>query len=89
MTVERILIYKHITEERCYMFDKKNKKVIEMFYYYRLDNADEISEMRKDKSMLATMFIFNLEVIMDHPGVTFKDQKFIMWYSKQILDDKF
>lgn len=90
LTIVRTLEYKSVKEERRYYYDKKRKEITEMFDYYDLDSGNFImQEVPKVKSMPAKRFIQNLDVLECHPCKTWEDSKFIVWYAKQILKDKF
>lgn len=89
LTIERLLKHLHLIQERCYFFNKNEIVVIEKIYHYSEETADRISELDNEKTSDVNSFMINLEVMIDHPGVTYKDEKFIKWYADQIEQGKF
>jgi hypothetical protein len=88
LTIRRFYEEENIIEEREYHYNASNFTIDEVFVFRNPFNFEiEITGKERVKERDALDFVFNLEEMVNHPGLIFKDTEFILWYTDSILDD--
>lgn len=89
LTVERILDYKNVIEQRKYYFDHTTRNVVEEISLYVSDTSELIQDYSKSRTVDYETAMINLEHMLKHPGIIYKNNKFISWFCDCVLEDVF